>query len=45
MKQSFPISNKVVLFVSKAPAAELQKFMNLVFSAFYPLATAIQISS
>ena len=42
--QSFPISNKDVLFVSNTPAAEMQKFMTLVFSAFDPLATAIQIS-
>jgi polysaccharide export outer membrane protein len=38
--QSFPVQNQDVLYVSNAPAAELQKFMNIVVSAFYPLAVA-----
>lgn len=42
--QSFPISNKDVLYVSNAPAAELQKFLNLVLSAFYPVLNVIQIT-
>lgn len=42
--QSFPISNKDVLYVSNAPAAELQKFLNLVFSVVYPVLSTIQIT-
>jgi polysaccharide export outer membrane protein len=38
--QSFPVKNGDVLYVSNAPAAELQKFMNIVVSAFYPVAVA-----
>jgi polysaccharide export outer membrane protein len=40
--QDFPISNKDLLYVSNAPAAELQKFLNVVFSIAYPVLTAIQ---
>jgi polysaccharide export outer membrane protein len=35
--QSFPIQNKDVLYVSNAPAAELQKFLNIVGSVIYPV--------
>ena len=35
--QSFPIDNKDVLYVSNAPAADLQKFLNIVVSVIYPL--------
>ncbi|QAU35551.1 polysaccharide biosynthesis/export family protein [Janthinobacterium sp. 17J80-10] len=35
--QSFPIRNKDVMFVSNAPAAELQKFLNIVGSVVYPI--------
>jgi polysaccharide biosynthesis/export protein len=35
--QSFPIRDKDLLFVSNAPAAELQKFLNLVMSITYPI--------
>lgn len=38
--QSFPVKNGDVLYVLNAPAAELQKFMNIVVSAFYPVAVA-----
>jgi polysaccharide export outer membrane protein len=41
VSQSFPISNKDVIYVANAPAAELQKFLNLVFSVIYPV-TAFQ---
>jgi polysaccharide export outer membrane protein len=41
--QSFPISNKDVLYVSNAPAAELQKFLNVIFSIAYPVLTAVQV--
>lgn len=42
--QSFPISNRDVLYVSNAPAAELQKFLNLVFSVAYPVLNTIQLT-
>ena len=42
--QSFPISNKDVLYVSNAPAAELQKFLNLVFSVAFPVLSTIQLT-
>lgn len=35
--QSFPISDRDVLYVSNASAAELQKFLNLAFSFIYPI--------
>ena len=34
--QNFPMRNKDVLYVANAPAAELQKFLNLVGSVVYP---------
>lgn len=40
MAQSFPIQNGDVLYVSNAPAAELQKFMNLVVTTLYPAVAA-----
>lgn len=42
--QSFPMSDKDLLFVSNAPAADLQKFLNLVFSVVYPTLNLIQIT-
>jgi polysaccharide export outer membrane protein len=42
--QSFQLSNKDVLYVSNAPVAELQKFLNLVFSVVYPVLTTIQVT-
>jgi polysaccharide biosynthesis/export protein len=42
--QGFPIQNKDVLFVSNAPAAELQKFLNLIVSAIYPVANVISVT-
>jgi polysaccharide export outer membrane protein len=38
--QSFTVQNGDVLYVANAPAAELQKFMNIVVSAFYPAAVS-----
>lgn len=35
--QNFPVRNKDVLFVSTAPAAELQKFLNIVGSVIAPV--------
>jgi len=40
--QSFPIKDKDVLYVSNAPAAELQKFLNLLFTLAYPVLTGVQ---
>jgi polysaccharide biosynthesis/export protein len=42
--QTFPMADKDVLYVSNAPAAELQKFLNLVFSVAYPVLTTIQVT-
>ncbi len=42
--QSFPMSNKDILYVSNAPAAELQKFLNLIVSVAYPVLTLIQVT-
>jgi polysaccharide export outer membrane protein len=42
--QNFPINNKDVLFVSNAPASELQKFLNLVYTLAYPAVTAIPLA-
>lgn len=42
--QSFPIQNKDVLYVSNAPAAELQKFLNIVVSTVYPIANVINMT-
>jgi polysaccharide export outer membrane protein len=38
--QNFPIYNKDLLYVANASAAELQKFLNLVFSVIYPITAA-----
>ncbi len=40
--QSFAMNNKDLMYVSNAPAAELQKFLNVVFSVAYPVLTAVQ---
>ena len=42
--QSFAVNNKDIVYVSNAPAAELQKFLNLVFSVAYPVLTTIQVT-
>ena len=42
--QSFAINNKDILYVSNAPATELQKFLNLVFSVAYPVLNTIQVT-
>ena len=39
LAQNFPMRHKDVMYVSNAPAAELQKFLNIVGSALIPLAT------
>jgi polysaccharide biosynthesis/export protein len=40
--QSFMVDNKDLLYVSNAPIAELQKFLNVVFSVAYPVITGVQ---
>jgi polysaccharide export outer membrane protein len=42
--QSFAINNRDIVYVSNAPAAELHKFLNLVFSVAYPILNTIQIT-
>ena len=42
--QSFPVQNKDVLYVSNAPGAELQKFLNIVVSAIYPVASIVSVT-
>lgn len=37
--QSFPVRNKDVLYVANAPAAELQKFLNILISSLYSVNT------
>lgn len=41
--QSFPMDNKDILYVSNAPGADLQKFLNIVLSAVYPIVNVINI--
>ncbi|APV50795.1 capsular biosynthesis protein [Betaproteobacteria bacterium GR16-43] len=42
--QSFPVRNKDVLYIANAPVAELQKFLNVIFTIAYPALTAVQIT-
>jgi polysaccharide export outer membrane protein len=42
--QSFAINDKDILYVSTAPVAELQKFLNVVFSVTYPVLNAVAVS-
>jgi polysaccharide export outer membrane protein len=42
--QNFPIENKDLLYVANAPAAELQKFLNLILSTVYPIQGAITLA-
>ncbi len=39
--QNFAIKNKDILYVSNAPTAELQKFLNLIFSVTYPVVNLV----
>lgn len=41
--QGFPIRNKDVLYVSNAPLADIQKFVNVISSTILPVATASTI--
>ncbi|WP_425306349.1 polysaccharide biosynthesis/export family protein [Burkholderia perseverans] len=42
--QNFMMDNKDILYVSNAPVAELQKFLNVVFSVAYPVITGIEVA-
>jgi polysaccharide export outer membrane protein len=42
--QGFAIQDRDVLYVSNAPAAELQKFLNLIFSVAYPVLNTVQLT-
>lgn len=42
--QNFPVRHRDVLYVSNAPAAELQKFLNLLFSVVYPVLSTISVT-
>ncbi len=42
--QNFTIQNKDVMYVANATGAELQKFLNLVFTALYPLIGAASVA-
>jgi len=42
--QSFQMRNRDVLYVANAPSAELQKFLNLLFTAVYPVEDAWSLS-
>lgn len=42
--QNFPIDNKDVLYVANAPAAEFQKFLNMVASSVFILRTVVPIT-
>jgi polysaccharide biosynthesis/export protein len=42
--QSFPVNNKDVVYVSNAPAAELQKFLNVITSVVYPALGIINLT-
>jgi polysaccharide export outer membrane protein len=42
--QDFGMHDKDVLYVSNAPVADLQKIMNVVLSAVYPLVALVQVT-
>ncbi len=42
--QDFMMANKDILYVSNAPVAELQKFLNVVFSVGYPVLTGVEVT-
>jgi polysaccharide biosynthesis/export protein len=41
--QSFPVNNKDILYVSDAPAAEMQKFLNILTSSIYSVDRVINL--
>jgi polysaccharide export outer membrane protein len=44
LAQNFPMQNKDVLYVANAPAAQWQKFLNLVVSTVYPIQGAVTLT-
>ena len=44
LAQRFPVENKDVLYVANAPAAQLQKFINLLVSTIYPIQGAVTLT-
>jgi polysaccharide export outer membrane protein len=40
--QEFQMQNRDILYVSNAPVAELQKFMNLIFTAAFPVVNTVR---
>jgi polysaccharide export outer membrane protein len=42
--QGFPVHHKDVLYVSNAPATELQKFLTMLYMVVYPVLTTIQVT-
>jgi polysaccharide export outer membrane protein len=40
--QDFPMDNKDQMYVTNAPATQIQKFLNLLFSVLYPVLSAKQ---
>ncbi len=42
--QNFPMENRDVLYVSNAPAAQLQKFINLLVSTIYPIQGVVTLT-
>jgi polysaccharide export outer membrane protein len=45
LAQEFPMRNRDVLYIANAPAAELQKFLNMVSSVIFPLATTRSVTN
>jgi polysaccharide biosynthesis/export protein len=44
LAQRFPVENKDVLYVANAPAAQLQKFINLLVSTVYPIQGVVTLT-
>ena len=42
--QNFPVENQDVLYVANAPAADLQKFVNLLLTTVYPIQGAVTLT-
>jgi polysaccharide export outer membrane protein len=44
MAQNFPVRDKDVLYVSNAPAAELQKFLNILTSSIFSVSSLVSVA-
>lgn len=44
LSQKFSVNDKDLIYVSNAPAADLQKFLNIIASAVFPAATLINLT-